>query len=115
MKVLLDSCVAGTVADDLRGLGHDVNWTGSWKADPGDREILAFAQNERRVLVTLDKDFGEFAVLEGSPHAGIVRLVDLPISTQAARCHAVLEAHAKLLAEGGIITVEPGRVRLRPP
>ena len=42
----------------LEGAGHDVVWTGSWEADPGDEEILAHAVREGRVLVTLDKDFG---------------------------------------------------------
>jgi predicted nuclease of predicted toxin-antitoxin system len=29
--------------------------------------------------VTLDKDFGELAVVYGHPHAGIIRLVDFSI------------------------------------
>ncbi|MCS7003085.1 MAG: DUF5615 family PIN-like protein [Gammaproteobacteria bacterium] len=32
------------------------------------------ALDERRVLVTLDKDFGALAVVFGKPHCGIVRL-----------------------------------------
>ncbi|MGD9645478.1 MAG: DUF5615 family PIN-like protein, partial [Pirellulales bacterium] len=61
MKVLLDSCVWGKVAEPLRTLGHDVVWAGSWPRDPGDEEFLARAFAEERVLVTLDKDFGELA------------------------------------------------------
>jgi predicted nuclease of predicted toxin-antitoxin system len=32
---------------------------------------------ESRVLVTLDKDFGELAIMKGAPHAGIIRLVGI--------------------------------------
>src|SRR5688572_31568341 len=52
---------------------HDVVWCGEWSEDPGDDEILAFAHREGRILVTLDKDFGELAVVHRQPHSGIVR------------------------------------------
>ncbi len=68
MKVMLDTCVWGGALTGLRAAGHDVVWTGEWDKDPGDDEILARAQAEERVLVTLDKDFGEMAVFRGVPH-----------------------------------------------
>jgi predicted nuclease of predicted toxin-antitoxin system len=55
-------------------LRHDVIWSGLWPKDPGDIAILAAAHSEQRILVTLDKDFGELAILKGLPHSGIVRL-----------------------------------------
>ncbi|GIL11807.1 MAG: hypothetical protein BroJett038_05270 [Chloroflexota bacterium] len=48
-------------------------YAGEWIEDPGDDEILARAYEERRILVTLDKDFGELAVVRGTAHAGIIR------------------------------------------
>jgi predicted nuclease of predicted toxin-antitoxin system len=59
MKVLLDTCVWGGALRHLETAGIDVVWTGSWPEDPGDEEILAFTHKEQRVLVSLDKDFGE--------------------------------------------------------
>ncbi len=59
MRVLLDTCVAGSARDALRREGHDVEWVAEWPQDPGDDEILAHAARQRQVLVTLDKDFGE--------------------------------------------------------
>ncbi len=115
MKLLLDSCVWGGAAGPLRDAGHDVDWCGNWPKDPGDDEILATAYREDRVLVTLDKDFGELAILHGSPHRGILRLVDISARQQAARCLDVLASHGDLLLRGAIITVEPGRLRIRPP
>ncbi len=93
MKLLLDSCVWGGAAGRLRAAGHDVVWSGDWPADPGDEEILARALAEGRVLVTLDKDFGELAVVRELPHAGILRLVAQSALQQAELTLRVIEAH----------------------
>jgi predicted nuclease of predicted toxin-antitoxin system len=66
-----------------------------------------------RVLVTLDKDFGELAVVRGRPHAGLVRLVGVSARQQAAACAAVLERYDEVLRRGAIVTFEPSRVRVR--
>jgi predicted nuclease of predicted toxin-antitoxin system len=114
VRLVLDTCVWKGAADELHIHGHDVVWVGDWPADPGDDEILAFALGESRVLVTLDKDFGELAVGLGHPHAGIVRLVDFPIRLQATACRQVLDRYGSQLEAGAIVTAERGRVRLRP-
>lgn len=114
MKVLLDSCLSGRTAGALREAGHDVVWAGDWPVDPGDVEILTRARAEGRILVTLDKDFGELAVVRGEPHCGIVRLVDCSVARQAAVVGLVLDRHGEVLAAGGIVTAEPGRLRIRP-
>lgn len=65
--------------------------------------------------MTLDKDFGELAVVPDQPHAGIVRLVNWSARQQASICLGVLTRYAAELQTGAIITVDPGRVRVRPP
>ncbi len=82
MKVLLDTCVWGGVKKALESAGYDVVWTGDWSEDPGDREILAQAYQENRILVTLDKNFGELAIVYKNPHHGIIRLVNLSTQEQ---------------------------------
>ncbi|MDM3851593.1 MAG: DUF5615 family PIN-like protein [Aphanizomenon gracile PMC627.10] len=77
MKILLDTCINARVLTDLQTAEYDVIWSGDWPKDPGDEEILATAYREGRILVTLDKDFGELAILRGNPHCGILRLVNL--------------------------------------
>lgn len=114
MKVLLDSCVWGGAKDELAAAGHDVVWTGDWEEDPGDEEILSMAQQEGRVLVTIDKDFGQLAVLRGLPHCGIVRLVNFRAKQQATICLHVLSNYGTELQAGALITAEPGRLRVRP-
>lgn len=94
--------------------GHDVIWAGDWPEDPGDDEIIRVAFEDRRILITLDKDFGELAVLRRLPHAGIIRLVDIPARQQAAVCLRALAQHGAELRAGAIVTAEPGRLRVRP-
>ena len=114
MKVLLDTCVWGKASTELRAAGHDVLWAGDWPDDPGDDEILARAHAAQRILVTLDKDFGEMAVVRGRLHSGILRLVSIAARQQASICLHVLALHGTELLSGGIITAEPGRLRIRP-
>jgi predicted nuclease of predicted toxin-antitoxin system len=115
VKLLLDTCVWGGARIPLKAAGHDVVWAGEWPEDPGDEAILARAGEERRVLVTLDKDFGELAIVRGARHSGIVRIVGLPARDHAAVCLQILALHGGLLEAGAIVTVETGRIRVRPP
>jgi predicted nuclease of predicted toxin-antitoxin system len=66
VKLLPDTCVWGKATEELSAAGHDVIWSGAWAQDPGDEEILALAHRDGRVMVTLDKDFGELAIVHGS-------------------------------------------------
>ena len=113
MKVLLDTCMSVPARDALQAAGHDVVWGGDWEQDPGDEAILALAFKEGRVLVTLDKDFGGLAVLQGAAHSGILRLVNFRIGEQAPVCLRVLAECSEDLRKGALVTAEPGRVRIR--
>jgi len=64
--------------------------------------------------VTLDKDFGELVIVREMPHVGIIRLVNFRAADQARACLLVVQRYEKELAQGAIVTVEPGRVRIRP-
>jgi len=113
MKVLLDTCVWGGVCDYLRDKGLEVEWIGDWSRDPGDCEILDYAYKNDYILVTLDKDFGELAVLKNQPHHGILRLVNMSSSEQGLICKEVLEKYGIVLYQGAIITAYTKRLRIR--
>jgi len=113
MKLLLDSCVWGKAAVPLRDAGHDVVCAGDWSPDPGDETILAVAVEQGRVVVTLDKDFGTLAFLKKQPHCGIIRLVDIAATRQAMACLSAISLYGAALEGHAIVTIEPGRVRIR--
>ena len=79
MKFLIDRCAGRLLADWLRKQGHDVIESRELGPDPGDRALLDWADKQARILVTIDTDFGELIYLENLPHAGLVRLPDVPV------------------------------------
>jgi predicted nuclease of predicted toxin-antitoxin system len=112
---LLDSCVWGKAKEELIASGHDVVWTGDWTADPGDSAILKRAYEEGRVLVTLDKDFGELAVVFRQAHTGIIRMHKVSARRQAGMVEKILAAHVDELKSGAIVSVNEYRIRVRRP
>ena len=113
MRLLLDTCVWGGALRELREAGFDAIWSGDWDKDPGDSEILAQAHRESRVLITLDKDFGELAIIRGLPHSGTLRLVDVRARRQGEYCKMILARYGAKLTEGAIVTAGLDRVRIR--
>ena len=116
MKFLIDRCAGRRVADWLRGQGHDVAESRERGADPGDQVLLEWAVAEQRILVTIDKDFGQIVFTQQVPHTGLVRLPDVPAATRIALMRTLLENHRQDIESRAIITVRGGRIRIsRPP
>lgn len=113
MKLLLNSCISLLLKSTVGNAGHAVTWAGDWPADPGDEEILARAHSEGRALVTLEKDFGDLAIVRGVAHSGLVRLAGVRLAAQADAILRVLAQHDAQLRDGGVATIEPSRVRTR--
>ena len=113
MKVLLDSCVAGVVRSALVAAGHDVTAAIDWPRDPGDEEILSAARSEGRVLVTLDKDFGELAFRQKLPAtSGIVLFRIEPASPSHIATVAVHALESRVDWVGHFSVVEETRIRM---
>lgn len=115
MRFLIDACVGHTLAEWLRGEGHDVAETRDRGRDPGDDLILAWAAEERRVLVTMDKDFGLLIFGRGAEHAGVVRLPHVRTPALLALMSDVLTRYAAALDDGAVITVQETRIRVARP
>lgn len=115
MKILLDSCIWGGARINLINANHDVKWVGDFLTDPGDTAIIQLAFNEKRILITQDKDFGELAVFRGMTHCGIIRLVGFSALEQGSISAQILEKYKSELSQNSILTVEPTRVRVRLP
>ncbi|MBI4562203.1 MAG: DUF5615 family PIN-like protein, partial [Candidatus Rokubacteria bacterium] len=63
--------------------------------DPGDRKLLEWAAAEGRVLVTMDKDFGEFVFAEKVGHCGLLRLPDVSAQRRIALMNRVLANYSR--------------------
>jgi predicted nuclease of predicted toxin-antitoxin system len=73
MRFLANENFPADVVTALQQRGHDVAWVRIDAPGSKDREVLARAQAENRILVTFDKDFGEMAFRARLPaQSGIV-------------------------------------------
>ncbi len=83
MRLYLDQMIGIDVAEALRNDGHDVVRNadaGLSRAD--DAQILQRAIGDDRVLVTLDQDFGDWAILPLERHRGVIRVRVRPATSQ---------------------------------
>jgi predicted nuclease of predicted toxin-antitoxin system len=115
MKFLLDQDVYAATMRFLKDLGYDVvpvAQIGLSQAD--DSDLLKKAQEQDRIFVTRDRDFGGLVFVSGLG-AGVIYLRLLP-STQNAT-HQELARVLKIYSEdelkGAFVVVEPGRHRFR--
>jgi len=82
LRLYLDQMLHGDLAALLRAERHDVLTAfddGHSRAQ--DEQILSRAIDEDRVLVTLDKHFGNWLTLPLSKHSGVVRIKVSPTTT----------------------------------
>ena len=115
MKFLLDQDVYATTARFVSGLGHDVvpvSEIGLSQAN--DSDLLRTAQEQGRIFVTRDRDFGALVFVKHLG-AGVIYLRVLP-STQNAvhqELERVLRSYSEDELKKAFIVVEPGRHRFR--
>ena len=112
MKFLVDRCAGRRLADWLRSKGHDVIEARELGPDPGDRALLERAEAEGRILITIDTDFGKLVHLHRIPHAGLVRLPDVPAQQRIDVTAELIEHHGEALEAQAVVTVRDGRLRI---
>jgi predicted nuclease of predicted toxin-antitoxin system len=115
MRFLANENFPGDAVTALRAAGHDIVWVRTAAPGSTDKDILAWAEREARVLLTFDKDFGELAWHVGLPASSGVVLFRLPMPA-AAKVGAVLAARIGERTDwaGHFTVIEPGRIRMRP-
>ena len=114
MKLYLDQMFRVDFAELLRSERHDVlrtSETGQSTAD--DAEILQFAIDNDRTLVTLDEHFGDGAVLPLRRHPGVNRLKIHPTTTANAAKLLVpfLAAHGQEEFRNHLVILSPSAER----
>ena len=115
MRILVDENFPALSVQELKKLGHDVLWVRTVMPGAGDDIILERAQNEERILVTLDKDFGELAFGRQLPaDCGVVlfRMKMTDAKASAAKMARLLNSRSDWI--GNFAVVEDDRIRMRP-
>jgi predicted nuclease of predicted toxin-antitoxin system len=115
MKVLLDQGLPRSAASLLRDAGIDAVHTGECGlAASTDTEIIDYARQENRIVVTLDADFHTLLMLHHAIAPSVIRLriQGLRADATADIVRSLLDRCGAELARGAMISVTEDRVRI---
>lgn len=116
MKFMLDMGISPKTAVFLRNLGYDAIHLHDLKSDRStDPAVLQMAQNEERILLTHDLDFGELIAASeaNAPSVVIFRLRNMNPKNVNRFLNGIITEHRDALEKGAIVSVTEGRVRVR--
>jgi predicted nuclease of predicted toxin-antitoxin system len=116
VKFLADMPISPKTVGYLRSIGHDVyriNERGLPKAK--DREIVDIAEDEQRIILTMDLDFPAIIATsrKSTPSAIIFRLSDESHETVNSLLSDILPKVERELLNGAIVIIEDDRYRVR--
>lgn len=119
MKLLADVNVDKAIVRALRADGHDVVWVTEdrMRRRASDDLLLLHAYRDGQVVITNDKDFTRYVLIDLMPAHGVVlSRMALPGASRAEVVRRVLDAfracQSRLL--GQFTTIYPDRVEQRP-
>jgi predicted nuclease of predicted toxin-antitoxin system len=115
VRILANENVPAQVVAALREDSHDVAWVRTETPGQSDSRILQHASEEGRVLLTLDKDFGELAFRFGLPAASGIILLRARTAGPQSLAHLVRAAlKARDDWAGHFSVIEADRIRMTP-
>ncbi|MCK4859015.1 MAG: DUF5615 family PIN-like protein [Candidatus Omnitrophica bacterium] len=114
MKFLADENIEKPLVDFLRGKGFDVLYVCEQHKSISDEEVLYLANQEDRILLTNDKDFGELIFLQRKISQGIVliRLFSENTSDKIVLFNKLLKEYSDKLKRHFVVLTER-QVRIR--
>ncbi|MFN4255538.1 MAG: DUF5615 family PIN-like protein [Saprospiraceae bacterium] len=114
LKFVLDVGVGHAVHQYLIHAGFDAVSVTLLDPSMPDSDILLIAERDQRMVVTMDKDFGELVFQSGRPHSGVLllRLEDATGVEKVAVLSHILTNHAHEMA-GKFCVFQNGRLRIR--
>jgi predicted nuclease of predicted toxin-antitoxin system len=117
VKFLLDQDVYGVTAKFFKESGYDfIRVADIGLSQASDEEILKIAQEQNRVLITRDRDYGNLVFVK-SLGAGVIYLRMLPTNLNKVHIELirVLETYSKQELSKAFVVVECNGHRLRKP
>ena len=114
IKFLADENCDFLVVRTLRSAEYDVLSVAESFPSVSDQQVLRHATKEKRILLTEDKDFGEWVFAHGENVSGVI-LIRFPANARTRLGKEI----TLLVDEHGIelkkcfVVLEPGRARLR--
>lgn len=117
MRFLIDNALSSALSEKLKAAGHDSAHVRDYGMQAAtDEEIFARAQEEQRIIVSADTDFGTLLATrrERSPSVILFRHgTQRRPQRQAEILLSNLEVIEADLASGSVVVIEPSRMRVR--
>jgi len=115
MKFLADECCDTGLVLKLREEGFDVVYVQEVSPGISDEEVLNKAFQEKRILITEDKDFGNLVYRLKISAFGIVLLRFDPLESENKISRMVhIARHHKQKLEGNLLVVDSKKIRVKP-
>lgn len=99
--------------NSLTQLGHDVLSALEVFPYATDEELLAIANEQRRTIITEDKDFGELVFVRRLPHPCIVRLAEMTVAEKVDAVRELIENYEDAIRERSLIVATRNQIRIR--
>ena len=114
LKFLADESLEYSVVLYLRELGYDISAIAEDSPSIKDTQVLQKANQEKRILLTNDKDFGDLVFLNHLDHKGVVlfRLKRENVLKKTKVFRQLLEQYSDQLP-GNFVVVEEEKIRIR--
>jgi len=116
LRFMVDVGVGKKVEQWLHEAGCDVTAVREINPRAGDSEILKWAVDESRIILTMDKDFGELVYRLGKSHAGVLvlRVEDADGNEKTNIVRNIILQHADKL-KGNFCAFQDGTLRVSHP
>lgn len=115
MKLLANAHISRAILDFRQSAGHDCLHAELVAPGMADDRLLQLAVEQRRIILTADKDFGDLVFRRHIPAAGVI-LLRVHAASEAERL-ALLKKHwaaVERSVDGHIVVVTNRRVRRSP-
>ena len=116
MRLLLDQGLPRSSAEMLRNKGWDIQHTGEiGMSRATDRQILEYARDEQRIVITLDSDFHAILAVENldSPSVVRIRQEGLRGPELAELVEKIWSKIGQQLGNGAMATITEKAIRIR--
>ena len=115
MRFIVDECTGPTVSIWLAEQGYDVYSVSLRSPGWKDVQILAKANEEKRIIITNDRDFGELIYKFHQVHKGVIflRLGDETVANKIAVLQRLFNLYSSSITNEAYITVTEESVRIK--